>query len=90
LDNYENIEVDELKKLKEQGYHLITADVKGENIYEMKRDEKIIIAFSNESNGPSDELLKISDKIVTIPKAGKAESLNVASSSAVILSELTK
>jgi len=90
LDIYENIEIDELKKLKEQGYRLITADVEGENIYEMKRDEKIIITFSNEANGPSDQLLKITDKIVTIPKAGKAESLNVASSSAVILSELTK
>ena len=90
LDIYENIEVDELRKLKEQGYHLITADVEGENIYEMKRDEKIIIAFSNEANGPSEELLKISDKIITIPKSGKAESLNVGSSSSVILSEFTK
>jgi TrmH family RNA methyltransferase len=90
LDIYENIEIDELKKMKEQGYHIITADVEGENIYDMKRDEKIIIAFSNEANGPSEQLLKISDKIITIPKSGKAESLNVGSSSSVILSELTK
>ena len=88
LDIYDNIKIDELRKLKEQGYQIITADVEGENIYEMKRDEKIIIAFSNEANGPSEELLKISDRIFTIPKSGKAESLNVASASAVILSIL--
>ena len=46
--------------------------------------------FSSEANGPSNELLQLSDERVTIPKKGKAESLNVASASAVILSELTK
>ncbi|HLG31472.1 MAG TPA: RNA methyltransferase [Ignavibacteriaceae bacterium] len=90
VDIYEDIGIVELKKLKEHGYRLITADVEGENIYDMKRDQKIIIAFSNEANGPSDQLLKISDRIITIPKAGNTESLNVASASAVILSEFTK
>ena len=35
-------------------------------------------------------LMSIADEKLTIPKIGKAESLNVASASAVILSELTK
>lgn len=45
--------------------------------------------MANESCGPSQELLKLSDEVITVPKLGEAESLNVASAAAVILSQLT-
>lgn len=82
--------IDSLKQAKEKKYEIITADLKGDNLYEINKSKKTIVVFCNEANGPSEELLKITDKKITIPGKGKAESLNVASASAVILSELTK
>lgn len=79
-----------LNNYKPKGYKVFSTDLNGSNLYETKIDTKSIIVFSNEANGPSSELLNISDKIITIPKYGNAESLNVASSSAVILSHLVK
>jgi len=79
-----------LNSLKQKGYRILCADITGNNIYQYKKSEKEIIVFSNEANGPTDGLLNITDEKLSVPKKGKAESLNVASASAVILSELTK
>jgi TrmH family RNA methyltransferase len=79
-----------LLSLKSSNYMIITADLKGKNIYSFTRPEKFALIFSNEANGPSNEILGISDEIIAVPKKGNAESLNVSSASAVILSELLK
>lgn len=76
--------------LKTKGYKILCADVAGTNIYNYSKSAKEIIVFSNEANGPTDKLLEIADERITVPKKGKAESLNVASASAIILSELTR
>ena len=76
--------------IQTQNYEIVTADLDGENLYKFKKGRDIIVVFCNEANGPSQELLKITGRKITIPQKGKAESLNVASASAVILSELTK
>ncbi|MEW6509264.1 MAG: RNA methyltransferase [Bacteroidota bacterium] len=86
--DYENIFL-ELKQLKQTGFKIFVADLKGENIYNFSYSGKSIIVFSSEAHGPSQELLNLADNILTIPRKGKAESLNVASASAVFLSELT-
>ncbi|MFH0734797.1 MAG: RNA methyltransferase [bacterium] len=91
LDFEEEIRfVEHIKFLKENGYTCYTTDLVGENIYNTKLPKKSFIIFSNEANGPSKELLKIVDKKLTIPKYGNAESLNVASASAIVLSEIVK
>jgi len=89
-DIIDNVQVESLSKLKYMGYKLVVADTSGEGIYNFKLSDKIIIAFANETVGPSENLLEKSDYKVTVPRIGKAESLNVAAASAVILSELTK
>ena len=58
--------------------------------YNFKNEKKVILVLANEANGPTNKVLEICDSKITIPKIGKAESLNVASASAVIISELTK
>lgn len=90
LDIIDDFKVNSLDVFLDKGYKLVCSDLSGTNLYDFKIAEKIIIAFSNEASGPSEELLKKSEYKVTIPKLGKAESLNVAAASAVILSELTK
>ena len=82
------IEMNLLSNFKNKNYKILTADIKGENIFNFNLPGKSVIVFSNESSGSSAELLEISDHIITIPKYGNAESMNVASASAVILSWL--
>ena len=77
---------DDLISLVRKGYKLICADLNGNDINEMKLSRKTIIVFCNESNGPSRKLLELNPEKVTIKKFGMAESLNVASAAAVILS----
>lgn len=79
-----------LPLLKNKNYRITCADLDGKNIFEYKKSEKEIIVFANEANGPSNYLLSISDGKITIPKFGKAESLNVASASAIILAEFMR
>jgi TrmH family RNA methyltransferase len=91
LNIYTEIDIiNELLPFKTKGYQFVCADLKGESIYDFKSNDKIILFLSNEANGPSQELLKISDKKIAIPKFGIAESLNVASASAVIIAELIR
>lgn len=91
VDFYDTLDVySELQKLKNEGYSIAVADMSGENIYSYERPKKLVITVCNEAHGPSEKLLDLSDIKLTIPAKGKAESLNVASASAVILSELTK
>ena len=80
----------ELKRLKEDGYKIAVADMNGDNIYQFKKPDNLVIVLCNETHGPSEKLLELADNKITIPKKGKAESLNVASASAVILNEFTK
>lgn len=81
---------DELTSLKKRGFQLYCSDLNGENVFKTKWAEKKLILFSNEANGPTEKLLQISDHTITIPKFGKAESLNVANAAAVILAFLTR
>ena len=79
-----------LSDIKIKGYKIICGDLKGKNIFQYQPDIKTAIIFSNEANGPSIDVLSLVDDSVTIPKLGTAESLNVASASAVILGQLTR
>ncbi len=80
----------ELENRKKSGYKILCADLKGENIYSFEVADKLIVVFANEGSGPTQYLKQLTDIFITIPRKGSAESLNVASASAVILSELTK
>ena len=79
-----------LKKQKQNGFVILCADLNGENLYTFTGNQKMILVLANEANGPTNNLLEICDSKITIPGKGNAESLNVASASAVILSELTR
>ena len=61
-------------------------DTTANSLYNTKFAPASVIAFGNEGNGLSSGLLNDSQKIY-IPMFGKAESLNVASSAAVLLYE---
>ena len=66
--------------------------LKGESIYGLKsKINSGVLIFGNEANGISTELLEIIDKKITIPRSKNQqfpESLNLASSLAIFLSEI--
>jgi len=87
---FENINASKLDKMKIGGFEILCADMEGDNVFTYRSDKKKILVLSSEAHGPSTEIEKISDKKICIPRIGKAESLNVASASAVLLAILTK
>jgi RNA methyltransferase, TrmH family len=87
---FENITATNLTDLRSSGFEILCADTEGENIFTYKSEKKKILILSSEAHGPSAEIEKLSDKNICIPKIGNAESLNVASASAVLLAVLTK
>ncbi len=81
----------ELKKLKGEGWKIFATDMNGKNIYTLENiPSETVVVFSNEANGLSEQIRKIADEIITIPKYGKVESLNVGAAAAVIISEIGK
>jgi TrmH family RNA methyltransferase len=79
-----------LPLFRESAYKIICSDLNGKNIFDHKLTGKSILILSNESTGPSEEILKTADIKITIPGKGKAESLNVASAAAILLAHLTR
>lgn len=90
LNLFEDVKPNLLNDLKDKGFEIFCADTEGENIFTYESKQKKILILSSESHGPSKEIEKISDKKICIPKIGNAESLNVASASAVLLAILTR
>jgi TrmH family RNA methyltransferase len=85
----ENI-IGTLKTLQQKGKKIFCADMNGEDIYTLEKQKTSVLVFCNEANGPTKRLLEITDLKITIPKLGEAESLNVATAAAVVISEFTK
>ncbi|MBX2976239.1 MAG: RNA methyltransferase [Ignavibacteriaceae bacterium] len=75
---------------KKHGYKLVISTLDGVDVFTFEKRENYIIALHNESHGAGQMLRETADYKIKIPQKGKAESLNVASASAVIFSEFTK
>ncbi|CAM3297205.1 RNA methyltransferase [Aequorivita lipolytica] len=67
--------------------------MEGENIYSAKLPKEGIMVMGNEANGISEEIIKTITHKITIPRFGKiqkTESLNVATATAILLSEFRR
>ncbi len=65
----------------------------GQNVYDSKMPKKGIIVMGNEANGISEEIIEALTNKITIPQFGteqKTESLNVATATAILLSEFRR
>jgi len=75
--------------LKEQGDVAIYATaLEGKDITSMKKIQEGIIVIGNESKGIQPGVIKLANTKITIPKKGKAESLNAAMAAGIILSHI--
>jgi len=69
------------------------ADMQGSNVYSTQLPEEAILVMGNEANGISDAVRAIVQNKISIPRFGdtqETESLNVATATAILLSEFKR
>ena len=82
-----------LEFLKNTNLPTFIADMNGENVYKSALPKEAILIMGNEANGISKEIKGIAKKTISIPQFGdsqKTESLNVATATAILLSEFRR
>jgi TrmH family RNA methyltransferase len=71
-----------------EGIPVVAAVLGGRDLFSMDRVERGFIVIGNESRGIRPALLELATDRVTIPGAGRAESLNAAVAGGIVLSHL--
>lgn len=85
------IQGDVVKELKNRNFEIVSSYLDTDNFYDgVEYNYKTALVIGNEANGVNDELIKESNTLVKIPIYGKAESLNAAISSAILMYEIKK
>ena len=74
---------------QQRGTRIYAAALEGRNITTMDKITEGLIIIGNESKGISPDIIKLANVQITIPRKGKAESLNAAAATAIILSHIT-
>ncbi len=72
---------------------IYSTEMNGENVYKTNLSKDAILVMGNEANGIQKELLEMSSSQLAIPRFGdaqKTESLNVATATAILLSEFKR
>lgn len=79
--------------LKQMHLPVFIADMNGENVYKTALPSEGILVMGNEANGVSEEVCKLANHVLSIPRFGnlqQTESLNVATATAILLSEFRR
>jgi TrmH family RNA methyltransferase len=86
------VDVEEaVRALRDRGFAILAADARGEaSIYESDLARPIAFLFGNEARGLSPEASALADGTVRVPIAGRAESLNLAAATALVLFEAAR
>jgi len=81
--HYLNLE--EWLKTLNKTHQIYGASLEGENIHQMKLSPQGIVVMGNEANGIRAEVAAQINQLIKIPAFGNAESLNVATATAIII-----
>jgi TrmH family RNA methyltransferase len=79
--------------LEETALPTFIADMDGENVYKSELPKEAVLIMGNEANGVSDEIKALIKNKISIPRFGEiqeTESLNVATATAILLSEFKR
>ncbi|HSQ88997.1 RNA methyltransferase [Romboutsia sp.] len=80
-----------IRLLKSKNFDIVSSYLETNNFYNtVEYSYKTALVIGNEANGINEELVSKSDILVKIPIYGKAESLNAAISSAILMYEIKK
>ncbi len=79
-----------LDYLKKMQFQIFSLDMNGENITDVKIDNKLPVALvvGSEHDGVSKKIIESSDKILSIPMKGEISSFNVSVATGITLYEL--
>ncbi len=84
-------DINELQKLKEYGYNIVTTSLNTNNTLSiLDINKRYAFVMGNEANGVSDEVANLSDMLIKIPMSDKIESLNVGVATSIVLYEQYK
>jgi len=75
---------DMVNELKQVGFTIYGADMDGENVSQVKFDEKVALVMGSESTGINKKVKVKLDKVISIKMARAFDSLNVSAATAVI------
>ena len=79
--------------IKKANSTVFTTTMDGTSVYQEKLPSQGILVMGNESNGVSEKIEQLADHKIAIPRFGdfqKTESLNVATATAILLSEFKR
>ncbi len=82
--NIMEIDLEGIKSLA-SNYEFFLADMGGKDYSKVQYPDKTCLVIGNEANGISKELMDIGKNIISIPMAGKIESLNAAISASILM-----
>ncbi|MCT4508804.1 MAG: RNA methyltransferase [Tepidibacter sp.] len=75
--------------IKNKGFNIVSSYLNTNNYYNsVDYGDKVALVIGNEGNGIKDEIIDKSDLLVKIPIYGKAESLNAAMASGILMYEI--
>ena len=89
IDIIRNVNFQELKASgRSKNQKIVAADMTGKNITRLSGiPENFILCMGSESHGLPDEIMSEADQIISIPKLGHGESLNLAISAGIIIKD---
>jgi RNA methyltransferase, TrmH family len=86
LDIYENMDFESiLPDLQSKGFNIIATALNGKVLTNYSLPDKIVLLLGNEAQGIDLPLIQQANAIVSIPRYGKAESLNVGIACGIFL-----
>ncbi|MEC7616775.1 MAG: RNA methyltransferase [Bacteroidota bacterium] len=68
-------------------FQIVATSMTGQSIYKHSFDTPTVLLIGNEGRGLSKQLAELSNKTLSIPRFGSAESLNAAMATGIILAE---
>lgn len=80
----------ELSECAAAGVALYLADMAGTSVYDAALRRPAVLVLGSESHGLSDVLRGLSAEVLSVPRVGRAESLNVAMAASALCSEFAR
>lgn len=84
--------IDLIKKLKKENVEIVALELTENSVdyREFKPSQNTCLILGHETEGVSEEILSLCDKVIKLPMRGKKESLNVSVAYGVAAYELTR
>ncbi|MCJ7507579.1 MAG: 23S rRNA (guanosine(2251)-2'-O)-methyltransferase RlmB [candidate division Zixibacteria bacterium] len=81
--------VKSIQRLKREGFKIIASAVKGGEFYhKINYSGRVCLVVGNETKGVRAEILKLADKVASIPIYGQAESLNASVAGGILMYQM--